>query len=62
MLTSTKASVESSIILTYITTFKLGYGAWNGSSESLILHWQKKLVNIKNLVIDADKIFDIIKQ
>ena len=38
ILTSTKASLESSTIITYITTAKLGTGAWNASSESFILH------------------------
>ena len=38
MLISTKASVVSFTILTYITTAKFGNGPWNGSSESFILH------------------------
>ena len=31
MLTSTKASLESSTIITCITTAKFGTGTWNGS-------------------------------
>ena len=36
--TSTKSSVESFTILKYIKTARSGTGAWNGSSESFILH------------------------
>jgi hypothetical protein len=35
-LTSTKAMIESSTILAYITSAKLGDGTWNGSTESFI--------------------------
>ena len=38
MSTSTKASVVSSTITTYITIAKFGHGTWNDSSESFILH------------------------
>ena len=36
--TSTKASDESSTILTHIITATFGSGAWKGSSELFILH------------------------
>ena len=38
MSTSTKVSVVSSAIFTYITTAKFGNGTWNGLSESFTLH------------------------
>ncbi len=38
-LQSTKAKMESSSILAYITTAKLGDGTWNGTTNGFILHW-----------------------
>ena len=40
-LKSTKAKMESSIILSYITSTKLGDGSWNGTTKSFILNWRK---------------------
>ena len=40
MSTSTKSRLESSKILTYISTSKFISGTWNGSSQSFILHWK----------------------
>jgi hypothetical protein len=37
-LKSTKAKIESSVILSYITSAKLGDGSWNGTTEALIIH------------------------
>ena len=62
MLTSTKASVESSTILTYITTAEFGTGAWNGSSESFILHWQNQVSEYAKLVNTADIFSKTIKR
>jgi hypothetical protein len=42
-LTSTKAMIESSTILAYITSAKLGDGTWNGSTESFITNWQNQV-------------------
>jgi hypothetical protein len=42
-LTSTKAMIESSTILAYITSAKLGHGTWSGSTESFITNWQNQV-------------------
>ena len=42
-LTSTKASMDASTLLTYITTVKLGDGSWKGSAHAFILHWQDQV-------------------
>jgi hypothetical protein len=42
-LTSTKAMIESSSILAYITSSKLGEGSWNGTSEAFITNWQNQV-------------------
>ena len=62
MLTSTKDSTESSTILTYITTAKFGFDAWNHLSELSILHCKKHVSEYDKLVIDADKLSDTIKR
>ena len=38
-LRSTKAMMESSTILSYITSIRLGSGEWNGTVEGFIHHW-----------------------
>jgi hypothetical protein len=38
-LKSTKARIESSTILSYITSNRLGIGEWSGSTEGFITHW-----------------------
>ena len=42
-LSSTKADMESSVILSYITSTRLGEGTWNGTSESFIINWQNQV-------------------
>ena len=42
-LTSTKAKIESSVILSYITSAKLGDGSWNGTTEAFIINWQNQV-------------------
>lgn len=39
-LKSTKASLDATSILTYITTSRLGDGTWKGTTHAFILHWQ----------------------
>jgi len=38
-LKSTKASLDSSGLLSYITSIHLGSGLWKGSTHNFILHW-----------------------
>ncbi len=40
-LRSTHASIDSSRILSYITSVRIGDGLWNGTSYSFVLHWQE---------------------
>ena len=37
---STKASMDTSSRLSYITTTNLADGKWRGTSHAFILHWQ----------------------
>ena len=40
---STKASLDSSALLSYITTACLSSDTWRGSSQPFILHWQEQV-------------------
>ena len=42
-LRSTKAMIDSSAILSYVTSVRLGNGEWCGSTEGFILHWQNQV-------------------
>jgi hypothetical protein len=42
-LKSTKAKMESSAILSYITSTKLGDSTWNGTTEAFIINWQNQV-------------------
>ena len=42
-LKSTKATMDASSILTYITTAQLGTGTWKGTTHAFILHWQDQV-------------------
>ena len=42
-LRSTKAMIESSNILSYITSARLGNGEWNGTTEGFITHWNNQI-------------------
>jgi len=42
-LKSTKASLDSSTLLSYITSVRLGSGMWKGPTYSFVLHWQDKV-------------------
>ena len=42
-LQSTKATMDASTILSYLTTAKLGDGKWNGTTHAFILHWQDQV-------------------
>ena len=41
-LKSTKALIESSSILSYITSARLGDGIWQGTTEGFIINWQNQ--------------------
>ena len=42
-LKSTKALIDSSAILSYITLACLGSGEWRGTTEAFIIHWQNQV-------------------
>ena len=53
---STFTSIESSNILSYITSAKLGKGKWCGTSESFILNWQEQ-VRLYESMVEGDDCF-----
>jgi hypothetical protein len=42
-LKSTKAKIESSVILSYITSASLVDGSWKGTTEAFIIHWKNQV-------------------
>ncbi len=42
-LRSTHASIDSSRLLSYITSLRIGDGLWNETSHSFVLHWQEQV-------------------
>jgi len=42
-LQATHASIDSSRLLSYITSVRIGDGLWNGTSHSFVLHWQEQV-------------------
>jgi hypothetical protein len=53
-LRSTKAKMESSVILSYITSSRLGEGTWNGTTKSIIINWQNQVWLYKKHVLPSD--------
>ena len=49
---STKASLNSTNLLKYITSVKLGDGSWKGNTESFLLHWMDQ-VRLYNSMVDT---------
>ena len=58
---STKASVDASELLAYITTSRLGTGVWKGSMKSFIIHWQSQIQKYEGLVNVRDCFLDIVE-
>ena len=59
---STKAYVDASDLLAYITTSRLGTGSWKGSTESFIIHWQNQIWKYEQLVDTNDCFSDTVKK
>ena len=57
-LQSTKAQMESSIILSYITSTKLGDGSWNDTTELFILNWRNQVCLYEKHVPPTDHVSD----
>ena len=49
-LRSTRASIDSSRLLSYVTSVRIGDGLWNGTSHSFVLHWQEQVRLYESLV------------
>ena len=59
-LNSTKASMDSAKILAYITSAKIGEGAWKGNAQSFILHWEEQVRRYDaQCALDKDKFSDV---
>jgi Reverse transcriptase (RNA-dependent DNA polymerase) len=57
-LKSTKALIESSTILSYITSVRLGNGEWKGSTESFIINWMNQVRLYERQVPTSDYFSD----
>jgi Reverse transcriptase (RNA-dependent DNA polymerase) len=57
-LKSTKAMIESSTILAYITSARLGTGEWKGTTESFILNWMNQVRLYERQVPPSDHFSD----
>jgi len=57
-LRSTKAQIDSSAILSYITSVRLGSGEWKGSTESFITHWLNQVRLYERQIDSADHFSD----
>ena len=49
---STKASLDSSNLMAYITSAKLGDGQWKGTASAFILHWEDQVRKFESLMSD----------
>jgi len=56
-LRSTRSSIDSSLILSYITSVRVGDGQWNGTAHGFILHWQEQ-VRLYESLVDASAHFN----
>lgn len=59
---STKASLDSRDLLSYISSSRLGDGKWNGTAHSYILHWQDQVRKYEELVSTKDHLSDSLKR
>jgi hypothetical protein len=57
-LQSTKASLDSSAILSYLTSVRCGDGSWRGTTHAFILHWQDQVRKYETLVPPSDHFSD----
>ena len=57
-LKSTKAMIDSSSILSYITSVRLGNGMWKGTTEGFITHWENQVRLYERQVPTTDHFSD----
>ena len=55
---STKASMDSANLLSYITSARLGSGEWKGSTAGFVIHWQDKVRIYEKQVPRSDHFSD----
>jgi hypothetical protein len=56
--TSTKATMDSTAIRSYITSVRLGDGKWRGSSSGFVLNWVNQIRKYEAIVPTADHFSD----
>ena len=59
---STKAALEASKLLSYITSIRIDSPSWKGSSEAFILHWQDQVRLYESIVDTKDYFSDTQKR
>jgi hypothetical protein len=59
--TSTKALMNSSTLLAYITTAKFGDGTWKSGAHKFVLHWEEQVRQYEALVPPADHFGDTVR-
>ena len=52
--TSTQATIDTTELLTYLTSTKLGKTPWNGTYHAFILHWCEQLRKYEGLIDKTD--------
>jgi hypothetical protein len=57
-LRSTKAMIDSSAILSYITSVRIGNGEFHGTAENFVLHWQQQVRLYQRQVPTTDHFSD----
>ena len=55
---SVKASLDSSNLLSYVTSTRIDSSAWKGIAEGFILHWQEQVRLYESLVHPYDHFSD----
>jgi hypothetical protein len=59
---STKATLDSTELLEYVTSAKLGDGTWRGSTHAFILNWQDQVRKYHDLVATNERFPDTIQR
>jgi len=59
---STKASLDSSKLLSYITSVHYGDGTWCGTAHGFLLHWAEQVCLYHELVPDDDQFSDTLQR
>ena len=57
-LRSTKAMIDSSSTLSYITSVRLGNNVWNGTTQAFIIHWENQVRLYERQVAVSDHFSD----